>query len=205
MAEDQTKTQPLLWQDEYEKLLAEMDREIHRMESEELRMKWIRYQTLIIAGGHFGLRAKEFLNLSWSQLVNKSESSAFQYKTKRKRKFYFSKNVIRLLNHNYELVNPWNIHHLVLHKQKSPMEPISTRQFNESFARILSKCGITAANPSSHTLRKTFAHHIWADLYEKSEEGILVACEMLDHQDPKETKVYLGITDKKIKDTYLRF
>lgn len=204
MAEDQVKTQPIDW-NIFLQLLATMDGMIHRMPAGDKKQKWIRYQTLIICGGFFGLRAKEFLNLSWDQVVNKKESSVFQFKTKRKRKIYFNEKVIKMLDHNYFLINPLNIHHLILHKQSSPTEPISTRQFNDSFAKILATCEIETENPSSHTLRKTFARHIWVDLYNKTEEGIVVTSEMLDHQDIEETKTYLGIKTQQIRDTYLRF
>ncbi len=203
MSEKQTRTEPLLWEQQYQKLLASLDNRILRETAK--KEKLIRYQTIIITGGYFGSRAKEFLHLTWSDVVGKKQTDVFQFKTGRKRKIYFNEKVIRMIDQNYQMIDPVNSHHLILHKKDQPTVPISTRQFNESFAKILERCSIDTQNPSSHTLRKTFAYHIWADIYHKTEEGILMASQMLDHQDIKETMTYLGIGEKKIKDTYMRF
>lgn len=205
MSEKQNKTHPLIWEDQYLKLLACLDNKILREVNSSKKEKLIRYQTLIIIGGYFGPRAKEFLHMSWFDVVEKKQTDSFQFKTGRKRKIYFNERVIRMIDQNYKMIDPLNIHHLILHKKDRPTEPVATRQFNESFAKILPACSVKAGNPSSHTLRKTFAHHIWADLYDKTEEGILMASQMLDHQDTKETSTYLGISEKKIKETYMRF
>ena len=202
MSTDQVPAEPLLWKEEFLKLLASIEREYYKTTSESKQDMILRYQTLIAVGGYIGPRAKEFLHITWNDIVDKSEGDLYQFKVGRKRKVYFNEGLIQIVNKNYKKLDPINPHHLILHKKESPVVPIKTQQFNQNFRRFLERAGIKARQPSSHTLRKTFGMHIYRDVNNCSDEGLHLACKMLDHWSIEETLKYLGITDKRIKETY---
>lgn len=203
MSTKQTPCSPLHFKNQFLKLLSEMDGAIHRLPFGASRTKMIRYQTLIAAGGYFGPRAKELLNLKWIDIVHKTETKIFEYKTSKIRSVYFSKTFIRYADTNFKLIDPVNIHHLVLHKKNRPMEPVSTRDFNESFAAYLKMFGIETDNPSSHTLRKTFMNAMWHELG-GTEQAYLTVGKMMGYQDKSQVMDYLGHTKKQIKEAVHR-
>ena len=205
MSETQTATEPLKWREEFLLLLASIEKEYFQTLSDDKKDSLLRYHTLIAVGGFVGPRAKEFLNLTWFDIVNKDEGQIFQFKQGRSRNVFFHPHLIEMVNTNFQRLNPTNVHHLVLHKQDEPYTPIKTQQFNQNFARRLEKAKIKTKQPSSHTLRKTFAMHIYRDIYECSAEGLTIACKMLDHRSLEETMKYIGLTDELMKETYLKF
>ena len=205
MSAAQKPTEPLLWNDEFLRLLNSISAEIKSAEALSKKDTLIRYHTLIAIGGYVGPRAKEFLNLTWYDVVGKHRGEIFQFKQGRPRQVYFHPKLINLIDNNYKALDPDNVHDLILHKQGDPLEPIKTQQFNQNFARRLAKAGITTQQPSSHTLRKTFGMHIYRDIYGATEEGLVMACKLLDHESIEETIKYIGLTDDRIKQTFLSF
>lgn len=205
MSEGQKPTRPLLWQVEFLTLLVSIEKEYHKTVNTSKRERLLRYHTLIAIGGYIGPRAKEFLNLTWYDVVNKNELDFYQYKVGRKRRAPFHPKLIKMINRNYELIEPINEQHLILHKEDNPNAPVSTRQFNASFKRLLERAGIDTRQPSSHTLRKTFALHVYADIHNSSSKGLAEACKMLDHRSIDQTMDYIGLTEDKLKETFLKF
>lgn len=205
MSEDQKRTEPLLWEQEFLLLLSSIEKEYFQTTSDAKFDALVRYHTLVAIGGFVGPRAKEFLNLTWFDVVGKDEGQIFQFKQGRPREVYFNPQLIEMVDGNFSQVNPTNIHHLILHKQGEPYTPIKTQQFNQGFARRLEKAKVKTRQPSSHTLRKTFGMHIYRDIHQGSEEGLIMACKMLDHRSIEETMKYIGLTDARIKETFMKF
>lgn len=209
MSAKQNPCSPLDFDNVFLKLLADMDGEIHRIRSGERSQlnaeKMVRYQTLIAAGGYFGPRAKELLSLKWFDIVGKKETSVFyQFKTGKNRKVYFAPSFIKLAERNYRLIDPINLHHLVLHKRDNPMEPVATRDFNENLAYYFERFGVVTENPSSHTLRKTFMNHAWQQLG-GDERAYLTVGKMMGYASKEQVMDYLGHTQKQIREAVLRF
>jgi len=204
MSANQTPCAPLDFESVFLKLLADMDGEIHRLAEGPPKQKLIRYQTLIAAGGYFGPRAKELLALPWYDIIGKTENSIYQFKTAKKRKVYYNVSFIKLAERNYKLVDPDNIHHLILHKQDNPMMPVSTRDFNASFAKYLERFHVETENASSHTLRKTFMNRAW-QLLGADHRAYMSVGKMMGYVQIEQVMDYLGHTDKQIKEAILRF
>lgn len=190
---------PLSWSD-FLKLLQDLDvwiDQASKVKQERLR----RYQTLIAIGGYTAPRAKEFLNLSWNDVVEKPKTKIHQYKTNRKRQVIISDKLTYYIAKNFKAIDPVNVHEKILHKQGITYEAISTRQFNENFKKLLIRTGIDDTNASSHTLRKTFAHRVF-ELEGKDMKAMILVSQLLDHSDIKDTTTYLGVGDKQIEQAY---
>ena len=204
MAINQKSCEPLDFESVFLKLLADMDGLFHHLGNGRAKEKLLRYQTLIAAGGYIGLRAKEFLSLCWSDIIDKNNNEVFQFKTKTKRNVYFAPSFIKMVDRNYKLIDPVNIHHLVLHKQDNPKIPVSTNQFNQSFGRYLSKFKVNTPTPSSHTLRKTHMIHAW-HLLGNDERAYLTVGKMMGYKSKDQIMDYLGHTQRDIKAAVLKF
>ena len=189
-----------------------MDGEIHRKRSETLDgldpghtwEKLVRYQTIIATGGYIGLRAKELLHLNWFDIIDKTQHQVFQFKTSTKRKVYFAPSYIKIADRNFKLIDPDNIHHLIIHRQDNPMEAISTNQFNTAFRMYLKKFNVDTPTPSSHTLRKTYMNHFW-QLAGGTEEAYITLARDMNYKSIQQVKDYLGHTRRKIKETIVKF
>jgi len=208
MATGQQPCAPLDFDKVFLKLLADMDGDIHRIRSGERSLlngeKMVRYQTLIAAGGYFGLRAKELLSLKWLDIIGKKETSFWQFKTGKKRKVYFAPSFIKLAERNHTFIDPVNVHHLVLHRRDNPMSPVGTRDFNENLSYYFKRFGVETENASSHTLRKTFMMHAWHQLG-GDERAYLTVGKMMGYASKEQVMDYLGHTQKQIREAVLRF
>lgn len=161
-----------------------------------------RYQTAIAIGGYLGPRAKELLHFTWFDFLDKQEKDLFEFKTEKHRKAYFNDKLLRLVHSNYAIVDPLNVHDYILQSPAHPGKPITTRSFNRGFHKLLDKVEITTDNPSSHTLRKTFASRVFK-LKGADEQALIFVSEILNHSSTQYTRKYLGIRKRQIREAYL--
>lgn len=202
MSAQQTACSPLKWEEEFQKLLHEMSVMIHEA-SGNRKVTLARYQTAFAIGGYLGPRAKELLHFTWYDFVGKTTKDLYEFKTEKKRKIYFNDKLVRLVNSNYEIVDPLNIHDFILASPSHPGKTITTRAFNKTFKELLSQFNIKTDNPSSHTLRKTFSYRIFKNKG-ADEQALIFISEILNHASTKYTRKYLGIRKNQIKDAYLK-
>jgi integrase len=201
MSQRQLPCSALDWKSEFQFLLNEMITKMHLSQGAK-KIHLARYLTAIACGGYFGPRAKELLNLHWFDVINKRERDVFEFKTEKRRKIYFNEKLIRLINSNYEVVDPDNIHEFILPSPRHPGKPISTRSFNKSFQIILKELGIQTDNPSSHTLRKTFALRAFKNKG-SDENALSFVSDLLNHTSPKVTRTYLGLKKREVQEAYV--
>ncbi|MCB0495652.1 MAG: tyrosine-type recombinase/integrase [Cyclobacteriaceae bacterium] len=202
MSTSQTACSPLDWDGEFQKLLKELSVTIHESEGER-KIMLARYQTAIAIGGYLGPRAKELLHFTWYDFLDKSDKDLYEFKTEKHRKIYFNEKLLKLVTSNYKIVDPINIHDLILESPRHPGRSISTRAFNKAFKNILEKADIETENPSSHTLRKTFAYRVF-DNKGKDEQALIFVGEVLNHSSTQYTRKYLGIRRNQVKEAYLK-
>ncbi len=159
------------------------------------------YQTSIAIGGYLGPRAKELLQFTWHHVINKKEKDLYEFKTEKNRKVYYNNKLLQLVKANFQIIDPINVHDFILASNELN-KPITTRAFNKSFKHILKQYSIETDNPSSHTLRKTFAYRVFKN--EGGDESALIfVSEILAHSTLKVTRKYLGITQNALKKAYL--
>ncbi|QSE96512.1 tyrosine-type recombinase/integrase [Fulvivirga lutea] len=201
MSVGQTACSPLDWDREFQKLLKELSVAIHEAEGER-KVTLARYQTAIAIGGYLGPRAKELLHFTWFDFLGKSEKDVYEFKTEKNRKIYFNEKLLKLISANYKIIDPNNVHDFILESPKHPGKPISTRAFNKAFKKVLENYNVITDNPSSHTLRKTFAYRVF-DNKGKDEQALIFVGEVLGHSSIDYTRKYLGIKRNQIKEAYL--
>ena len=161
---------------------------------------------MIAAGIYFGLRIGDLLNLTWGQ-VDQPTFTATEGKTGKVRhvavhpEFAAVRDRYRATFYDHAQPAPGQY---IFTPQRSHRHgrPVSVTAANKRFAAALSRHGIETANPSTHTLRKTFARRVW-ETNGKSEAALVLLSDILNHGSIAVTRRYLGITSEEIAAAYI--
>lgn len=165
--------------------------------------RYYRDYLLIIAGCYFGLRINDLLSLRWDDVLNKTEFVLTEQKTKKNRRITINKKVQDALNfcsnelrsngncgiNDYLFSNRWG-------------GRLTVSYINKRLKVIFQQYNVKVANPSSHTLRKTFGKRVY-EADNKSERALVYLSEIFSHSSISTTRRYIGITQEQIADVYL--
>ena len=158
---------------------------------------------LIATGCYFGLRIKDLLNLTWSDVINQNEFTITESKTGKKRLITLNLSVKEVLecvcqtrkikrgfsDDDFLFVNRWN-------------EKLTVQYVNRRLHDVFQKYNVRVGNGSSHTLRKTFGKRVW-EMDNQSEKSLVYLSEIFSHSSINTTKRYIGITQRNIENIYL--
>jgi len=193
----------MVW-DEMKKLVEELNREL----KSEIRAPGFkpkpssgRLSLFINLGCHTALRVSDLLRLSWDAVLTNGSCRKVlvlkEKKTGKTRKIPLHEDVRKHVNWYYKnFGSPGYVF-----KNRNG-DPVSDTFMRAEMTRLKKRKKIRVNNFSTHTLRKTWAHHVW----EKAEGDAMVFEMMsmaLNHSSTKMTRIYLGITDKEISKLYL--
>ncbi len=159
---------------------------------------------LITMGCYFGLRISDLLSIKWKDVIGQDELLIKESKTKKHRKITinekvkeaidFCSNELRLNNSlnedSYILVNRWG-------------GQLTISYINKRLKVLFIKYNVKVQNASSHTLRKTFGKRIF-EMDNQSERSLIYLSEIFGHSSSSITRRYIGITQEKIADVYLK-
>ena len=210
MSENQVQCDPLEWE-VFTRWMQAMDYDLMKLKAKadaagqpySSRMKTkAGYMAMIGVATYFGLRIGDALRINWSMVMGKSENDILELneqKTSKRRKIYFNENLLHYLSQAYSIIQPVNELVPILHNQF--YDPISVQAFNKKLKQLMNEYEIKATNPSSHTLRKTFAMRIF-DKGNRSNHALLTIANLLNHSSTRETRTYLGITRNKHRNIY---
>jgi integrase len=158
---------------------------------------------LVATGCYFGLRIKDLLNLSWSNVIDKNEFTVTESKTGKRRMITLNVTVKEVLQHVYKsrkgkrcfsdddylFVNRWN-------------DKLTIQYVNRRLHEIFAEYSVRVGNGSSHTLRKTFGKRVW-EMDGQSEKSLVYLSEIFSHSSINTTKRYIGIVQQNIENIYL--
>lgn len=165
------------------------------------------------AGFYLGLRIGDILQLRWEHL----QADRF-YITEQKTANTRKKAKVRAINLHPEFKavakkalaaipdhrRP-TAHDFVFVSQEARgnrRQPITVQAAIKRFKKALDRYGIETANPSTHTLRKTFGRRVWEN-EGSTEQALFMLQEVFGHSSIDITKRYLGITEDEIAQVYL--
>jgi integrase len=155
---------------------------------------------------YFGLRIGDVLKLTWGE-VRQAAFTVYEGKTGKPRTITvhpeFAAVRDRYLATFYVECRPAG-DQPIFTGTRGPRtgSPISVRAANDRFSAALKRHGITTANASTHTLRKTFARRVWESSGE-NEAALVLLSDILNHSSIAITRRYLGITGEEIAGAYL--
>lgn len=188
-----TETQPIDWDDAM-------------MILERMRDKGNDNTRLMLACGfYFGLRISDILNLKWKDILKDTFEVSEQKNGKFRRITLNSEfKAIRdqILNSKENPPNPESLIFVYERKGADQSKPISKTAANKRIKKVFERYRIKVANPSSHTLRKTFGRRVY-EHYNRSEDALIKLSQVFNHSNVSITRRYIGITREMIDDIYL--
>lgn len=123
-------------------------------------------------------------------------------KSQKPRKITFHRNLQSIFKETKAAL-PALAHFAIFAPDSNPAgEPVSTTAANKRINNVFKRYGIATQNPSSHTLRKTFARRVF-EASGKNDEALMLLCEILNHEHTAVTRRYIGLTAERIKNIYL--
>ena len=161
---------------------------------------------MISAGIHMGLRISDTLRLTWGQL-RKKRLEIIAQKTGKVRRIPIHPDLAALRDRYLaakfdERKQPADAAFVFTSTRgETKGKPISIQAANKRLAAALERHKIETANPSTHTLRKTFARRVW-EQKGANEAALVLLSEILNHKSLAVTRRYIGITTDEIAAAY---
>lgn len=156
----------------------------------EMLRKGKKFGFLLVCGVNFGLRISDLLGVTYDQLKS-GEFVAFERKTGKKRIIVVNDKVKEALKY-MEKIDP--VHYSLggspFVSQKGSI--YSVQHINRTLKRIFGR------EYSSHGLRKAYGKR----LYETQGENLAIVQMQLQHSDPDHTLRYIGVTQRKLNETF---
>jgi integrase len=161
---------------------------------------------MVAAQMYFGLRIGDVLRLTWGD-IRKADLTIGEGKTGKARTVTLHPDFIKVRDRylaTYYTDHQPPDHQPIFIGTRGPRtgHPITVTAANNRFSSALKRHGITTANASTHTLRKTFGRRVWESTG-KTEAGLVLLSQILNHSSTSITRRYLGITGEEIAAAYL--
>lgn len=187
-----TVTAPLKWTTAM-KLLAIM------READELAES----RLLMALGFYTGLRISDMLKLRWRDFENPILKIEEQ-KTKKYRQIDLNKKLLVIVREVRAILQPLDANQFIFKGKRGPNKnkALTVVGANNRIKQIFERFDIQTQNPSSHTLRKTFALRVY-ETNQRSEDALILLSEMFNHANISITRKYIGITQERITNVYL--
>lgn len=187
-----TETAPLKWPDAQNLLkLLKAD------EKHETRL-------LFALGFYTGLRISDILSVTWELL----EGRAFdvtEKKTGKLRHVDIAPDLAKIIAEARRALHPGATPAGLVFTSKRGRTigaRLTVVGANKRIREALQGYGIHAQNPSSHTLRKTFARRVYEN-NGRTEDALVLLSQILNHAKPSDTRKYIGLTRERITNVYL--
>jgi len=157
---------------------------------------------LITTGMFTGLRISDILSLHWNDLLNKDHVEIVEKKTGKTRKILINQHLQETITRISSKINHFNTTDFIF-LNRFGKKTISPQFVNWKLKELMIKYEVVkdTSKIKSHSIRKSFGRRVWEN-NERSERGLIMLNEILNHSSIKTTKIYLGIRDKEIQDVY---
>ncbi|MBU5486553.1 tyrosine-type recombinase/integrase [Clostridium sp. MSJ-11] len=159
---------------------------------------------IFVVGINIGLRASDLLQLKLKDVLNLDESikdsvMIQEQKTRKIREFKLNKSCKEALEPYIKDLNNADMEDYLFPSRKGGHLTVkSLHKIIKSITRELNIKG----NYGTHTLRKTFAYHIYTNNIQDNSTILHTLQKILNHSTPSMTLRYIGITKEVINDVY---
>lgn len=188
-----TETQPIAWDD----AMMLLDR-LRDQNDDNTRL-------MLACGFYFGLRITDILHLKWGDIL-KDSFKVIEQKNKKERDIKLNDDFKKVRDQILESLdippNPNSLIFTYARKGADQTKPISIVAANKRIKRVFERYRVKVANPSSHTLRKTFGRRVY-EYYNCSEDALIKLSQVFNHSNVAITRRYIGLTKEMIDDIYM--
>ena len=159
-----------------------------------------RMSLLIGCGCFFGLRISDILTLSWSMLLDDDKFTLNEKKTNKRRTVKINSDFQRHIKHCHYALHITNDDEKCFLSKKKMV--YSTQRINILFKEIKKKYNLKIEHFSTHSMRKTFGRKVYESSGENANMALIKLSEIFNHSNISITKIYLGIREKELLETY---
>lgn len=159
-----------------------------------------RMSLLIGCGCFFGLRISDILTLTWSMLLDDEKFVLNEKKTNKRRVVKINADFQQHIKQCHDVLGIKNDSEKCFLSQKKMV--YSTQRINVLFKEIKKKYNLKIEHFSTHTMRKTFGRKVFESAGENANMALMRLSELFNHSNVSVTKIYLGIREKELLETY---
>ena len=159
-----------------------------------------RMSLLIGCGSFFGLRISDLRTLTWEMLLGDDKFTIYEKKTGKRRTVKINTDFQKHIQDCYKALKIKDREEKCFLSHKKVV--FSTQRINVLFKEIKKKYNIKVEHFSTHTMRKTFGRKVFESAGENANMALMRLSELFNHSSPRITKIYLGIREKELLETY---
>ena len=159
-----------------------------------------RMSLLLGCGCFFGLRISDILTLTWSMLLDDDKFTINEKKTNKRRTVKINSDFQQHIKQCHDALRIKNDNEKCFLSQKKVV--YSTQRINILFKEIKKKYNLKIEHFSTHSMRKTFGRKVFESAGENANMALMRLSELFNHSNVGITKIYLGIREKELLETY---
>lgn len=159
-----------------------------------------RMSLLIGCGCFFGLRISDILTLTWGMLLSDNKFILNEKKTGKRRVVKINVDFQKHIRQCHDALRITNDSEKCFLSQKKVV--YSTQRINVLFKEIRKKYNLKVEHFSTHSMRKTFGRKVYESSGENANMALMKLSELFNHSNVSITKIYLGIREQELLETY---
>lgn len=151
-------------------------------------------------GCFFGLRVSDLRSLTWRMLLDADRFTLIEKKTHKRRVVKVNTDFRTHIEKCREALGVTDMDAPCFLSRKNMV--ISTQRINVRLKEIKAKYHIKVDNFSCHSLRKAFGRRVFEQSGENAQLALVKLSELFNHSSVAITKIYLGLREKELLETY---
>lgn len=159
-----------------------------------------RMSLFVGCGCFFGLRVSDLRKLTWGMLLNEDKFILNEQKTGKRRTIKINSDFQKYIQQCYNALEISDIDEACFLSRKNMV--MSTQRINVRLKEIKKKYNIKIDNFSCHSLRKAFGRKVFESSGENAQMALVKLSELFNHSSVAITKIYLGLREKELLETY---
>lgn len=164
------------------------------------RDKNYRMSLLVGCGCFFGLRISDIRSLTWEMLLSDDKFVINEKKTGKRRVVKINADFQKHIRQCHDALYITNDSEKCFISQKKMV--YSTQRINVLLKMIKKRYNLKIEHFSTHSLRKTFGRKVFESSGEQANIALMRLSELFNHSNVAVTKIYLGIREKELLETY---
>ena len=164
------------------------------------RDKNYRMSLLVGCGCFFGLRISDIRSLTWEMLLSDDKFVINEKKTGKRRVVKINADFQKHIRQCHDALCITNDSEKCFISQKKMV--YSTQRINVLLKMIKKQYNLKIEHFSTHSLRKTFGRKVFESSGEQANIALMRLSELFNHSNVAVTKIYLGIREKELLETY---
>ena len=151
-------------------------------------------------GCFFGLRVSDLRKLTWRMLLDGDRFTLIEQKTNKRRVVKVNADFKHHIEKCWIAINGENLDAPCFLSRKGLV--MCTQRINVRLKEIKRKYNVKVDNFSCHSLRKAFGRRVFEQSGENAQLALVKLSELFNHSSVSITKIYLGLREKELLETY---